>query len=31
MFGILSDEIMYMYSGFFNNGALRSLQTVALS
>ena len=22
---------MYMYSGFFNNGVLRSLQTVALS
>lgn len=29
--GYYLHEIMYMYSGFFNNGALRSLQTVALS
>ena len=29
--GYYLHEIMYMYSGFFNNGVLRSLQTVALS
>ena len=28
--GYYLHEIMYMYSGFFNNGVLRSLQTVAL-